>query len=194
MQQYSNYCHTWIYKKIDALTDDELMQNIEWALKERTNRWYMKCNDHEYALKLKKIANTSYGTELEKYVDISNGISRYNEAIKTNQYYIENLVKAKENKDRSIIYNDPVFERHDIMKDYIYIDMDKPFKFTGVCVNPAIYTDPDDIISFLWKHNTQDNKQHIEYNGIYGMTKELENVIYKLFKDNSNNLLIEFSV
>lgn len=194
MQQYSDYCHTWIYKKIDALTDDELIQNIDWALKERLNRWYMKCSDHEYALKLKKIANTSYGTELEKYVDMNNGIYRYNEAIKINQQYIDNLIKAKENKDRSIIYNEPLFERHAVMKDYIFIDMDNPFKFSGIYNKHVVYTDPKDIISFLWKHNTEDNQQYIEYNGIYGMSKDIENLIYKLFNDNNNSLLIEFSI
>lgn len=194
MQQYSNYCHTWIYKKIDALTDDELIHLIDGALDERTNRWYMKCTDHEYALKLKKIANTSYGDEIEKYIDINNGISRYNEAIKTNQLYIDNLIKAKSLKNRSIIYNEPLFEKHPIMNNYVFMDMDKPFKFNGIYNNHVIYTNPDDVILFLWKYNTDENKKYIEYNGVFGMNKDIEDTIYSLFKKHDNQILIEFSI
>lgn len=189
MQHYS--CHTWIYKKIDAITEDELINFIDSAINERKSRSYMQCDSKEFAIKLKKIANTSSGDEICKYRDIKEGITRYDNAVDLNNKMINLLIKAKENKDYSILTNKCLFEHHPILENYIFFDIDNPFVYCGY--TQALYTKPSDIITFLWKCNNEFNRSHILFNDNIGMSKELEHIINNLFLKHNNNILIEFA-
>lgn len=185
-------CHTWIYKKISSITENELIKLIDYAINERLNRSYMICNPQEYAIKLKKIANTSSGDEICKYRDIKVGIERYENAVQLNNKYISILTEAKLNKDFSILNNKLLFEHHPLLSEYIFIDIDSPFSYNGYI--EALYTNASDIISFLWKCNTSENKSFIKYNNEYGMSKELETHINNMFIiHGANNIIIEFA-
>lgn len=186
-------CHTWIYKKITSITEEELIKLIDYAISERSNRSYMTCDPQEYAIKLRKIANTSSGEEICKYRDIRVGIERYENAVQLNNQYIRLLTEAKLNKDFSILSNKILFERHPLFDDYIFIDIDSPFTYCGY--TEALYTNAKDIITFLWKCNTPENLSYIKYNNEYGMSKDLETYIINMFDSyGAGNIIIEFAI
>ena len=188
-----NACHTWLYMKISSITEDELIKFIDCAINERSNRSYMQCTSKEFAMKLKKAANSSWGhAEIIKYTDINEGISRYSKAVELNKKWIDTLITAKENLDYSILYNKSLFEHHPIFQDYIYLDMDNPFKYCGY--THATYTKKEDVIKFLWKCNSEFNLHHISYDNCTGMSHELEYKIDTLYNTHGiSNLLIEFA-
>ena len=47
-------CHTWVYKRIDSMSREEINQEIDCVINERLSRAYMRENEDEYANKMVK--------------------------------------------------------------------------------------------------------------------------------------------
>ena len=48
-------CHTWVYKRIDSMSMEEINQEIDCVINERLSRAYMSENEDEYANKMRKL-------------------------------------------------------------------------------------------------------------------------------------------
>ena len=52
-------CHTWVYKRIDSMSREEINQEIDCVINERLSRAYMRENEDEYANKMVKLTKDS---------------------------------------------------------------------------------------------------------------------------------------
>ncbi len=52
-------CHTWVYKRIDSMSREEINQEIDCVINERLSRAYMSENEDEYANKMVKLTKDS---------------------------------------------------------------------------------------------------------------------------------------
>ena len=52
-------CHTWVYKRIDSMSREEINQEIDCVINERLSRAYMSENEEEYANKMVKLTKDS---------------------------------------------------------------------------------------------------------------------------------------
>lgn len=183
-------CHTWVYKRIDSMSREEINREIDCVINERLSRAYMVKSEDEYANKLVKLTKDSSISPLS----YSDAIKRYKEARYETNILIDKLKNAKCAGDLSLITEKNGFDT--VNNDtYLFLCNDMPFR----CFE---YTDKqfynkDELISFV--HSVDPNNiviyDYDEYNkeSLNDSNNELDKRISEFFdKHGNNNLLIEF--
>ena len=172
-------CHTWVYKRINSMSNDEINKEIDCVINERKQRFYMSLNEDEYANRMVKLTKDSSVAPMS-YTD---AVKRYKEAREDTQYIIDKLELAKQNGDLSVITCKNGFDTSE-NDTYLFLCCNTPFRCYEY--TDKQFTNKDDLISYL--HSIDSNK--IE---IYNNEKSLEEQIYDFFKlHGDNNLLFEF--
>ena len=69
-------CHTWVYKRIDSMSREEINKEIDCVINERLSRAYMSENEDEYANKMVKLTKDSSISPLS-YSDAINDIKKH---------------------------------------------------------------------------------------------------------------------
>lgn len=172
-------CHTWVYKRISSMSQDEINREIDCVIKERSQRFYMSSNEDEYANRMVKLTKDSSVAPMS-YTD---AIKRYKEAREETQRIINKLEHAKITGDLSVITYKNGFDttKNDT---FLYLCNNNPFRYYEY--SDEQFTDKDELISYL--HSVNPNK--IE---IYNNEKSLDEQIYDFFSiHGDNNLLFEF--
>ncbi len=180
-------CHTWIYKRIDSMSREEINQEIDCVINERLSRAYMSENEDEYANKMVKLTKDSSISPLS----YSDAIKRYKEARYETSLIVKKLQEAKRTGDLSLITDINGFDTAE-NNTYLFLCNDMPFR----CYE---YTDKqchnkDELIEFVHTVDSnniaiydENNNQHI------GIPKDIDERISDFFdKHGINNLLIEF--
>lgn len=172
-------CHTWVYKQINSMSNDEINKEIDCVINERKQRFYMSLNEDEYANRMVKLTKDSSVAPMS-YAD---AVKRYKEAREDTQLIIDKLELAKQTGDLSVITCKNGFDTSE-NDTYLFLCCNTPFRCYEY--TDKQFTDKDELISYL--HSIDSKK--IE---IYNNEKSLEDQIYDFFKlHGDNNLLFEF--
>lgn len=178
-------CHTWVYKNINLMSDEEIQKEIDCVIQERSSRWYMKSTADEFVTRMTEMIKDSSVTM--SYSMIKN---RYTDARYENNIIIDNLKESKNNLDISLITEKNGFDTRDD-NNYLFLCYDEPFKLINGEYIEDDFTDPDDLINYLYNI---DINNIMYYNGedyVYGMDEVLENKIRDFFKKHKD-IIIEF--
>lgn len=182
-------CHTWVYKRIKSLSQEELHEEIDSVIKERKNRWYMHCTAREYTERMKKMLRDS--SLPQKELSKETAEKRYCDMRAENTRVINMLEKAKETNDYSIVTGANGFPCKTSNKEFIDWLFDDPFRCYEF--SNKQFTDPEELIDFL---STLDPSMVTccKYGKVEkGLTVELTEKIRELFKKHGEkNLIIEF--
>ena len=182
-------CHTWVYKRIKSLSQEELHEEIDNVIKERKNRWYMHCTAREYTERMKKMLRDS--SLPQKELSKETAEKRYLDMRAENTRIINMLEKAKETNDYSIVTGANGFPCTTSNKEFIDWLFDDPFRCYEF--SNKQFTDPEELIEFL---STLDPGMVTccKYGKVEkGLTVELADEIRELFKKHGEkNLIIEF--
>ena len=141
-------CHTWVYKRIDSMSREEINQEIDCVINERLSRAYMSENEEEYANKMVKLTKDSSISPLS----YSDAIKRYKEARYETSLIVKKLQEAKRTGDLSLITDINGFDTAE-NNTYLFLCNDMPFR----CYD---YTDKqcynkDELIEFV--HTVEPN-------------------------------------
>lgn len=176
-------CHTWIYKKVSALTDEE-KENFLTNYRENYNSWWgFELTKEELMRKIAKWEiNYLKGKTIEQYADdlIEKYSFRRDEA---NNSTFDNIV-AKYGDNLTYI-------RRKNRELYMFIKFDFPFRVFGYPEDK--FTNVDELINWLKVTDNQIGYYDEDSEFIEGFSEELENRIRDFFKKHGeNSLMVDF--
>lgn len=172
-------CHTWVYKRINSMSKDEINREIDCVINERKQRFYMSSNEDEYANRMVKLTKDSSVAPMS----YAEAVKRYKEAREETQLIIDKLTFAKQTGDLSVITCKNGFDTTG-NDTYLFLCTNTPFRCYEY--TDEQFTDKDKLISYLHSIDSKKIK-------VYENNKSLEEQIYDFFKlHGDNNLLFEF--
>lgn len=181
-------CHTWTYKKISALTQEEKNNIVNEAIKEAKNWWGFQDTFENIVKKVSKWPS--------KYTfDILNGKT-------PEQYTVDMIDEFTEKLNRTV--NEGLPYIIETLKDdssricevngelYYKIGFNDPFRVYGY--PSETFTNLESLLEWLKNYNNKIGfYDEIQQKFIDGYTQELENNIVEFFnKHGKDNLYIEF--
>lgn len=126
-------CHTWVYKRIDSMSQEEINQEIDCVINERLSRAYMSENEDEYANKMVKLTKDSSISPLS----YSDAIKRYKEARYETSLIVKKLQEAKRTGDLSLITDINGFDTAE-NNTYLFLCNDIPLDVMSIQINNVI--------------------------------------------------------
>lgn len=180
-------CHTWVYKRIDSMSREEINREIDCVINERLSRLYMRENEDEYANRMVKLTKDSSIHPLS----YNDAIKRYKYARYETSLIVKKLEDTKRTGDLSVITNINGFDTAE-NNTYLFLCCNTPFR----CYE---YTDTrcfnkEELIEFVHTVNPNKIETYDENNHRYiGIPDDIDKRISDFFdKHGNNNLLIEF--
>lgn len=168
-------CHTWVYKKVSALSADEQKRLVEKQIQRFKNDIVLKLPFEKAVEMAKEWGSKNPAKWVKKYKE------RYEKTIADME---QNGIVALKPLDEDV----EVINRNGEL--YSYIDFDRPLRVFGYPTET--FYNKKDLIKWL-KRTEYEFGDYILGNFVSGYNKDLENRINDYFsKHGENNLYIEF--